>query len=409
MDASELGGAESDPQLFQEMGASELGVEEPDPQVADQDRQTEHTPQIKQIGLDTYRSTAAVSLASPMANSISIEKTGIQSLSLPNIQRSSTVDHARIHASNTTLERKLNGPPITTEIKPSNQSLGQTHNSNVVESKLQVTEAKQPRVLPSSPSKSVIVNPQKYFVNKENKPNILLKSTTQKPMLGAAKKFVKKARLLQETQTASHKQTVVQKSKSLTPYEISSLLSKGNLTTQVIVHKDKTKDVPLNDSVNSFQDSFHKYAHHNGAVRKDVEHKVSVKKEDIAPREPCIPTPIFKQDPAKYIGDMDRMFATFEDLESSKSVPDHRVQKFLDSLDVWGLSADVPPPLFNWDLGPSDWIDREVAEDLDRMALTERVFMYNWLPKCSLKMRVDPYRSMLRSINKKDPNFNVVW
>ena len=58
---------------------------------------------------------------------------------------------------------------------------------------------------------------------------------------------------------------------------------------------------------------------------------------------------------------------------------------------------------------PEDWNDPELFDDLDTRLVTESVFLNTWLPKFALKIRKDPYRALLRSMNKKDPEFNIIW
>ena len=86
---------------------------------------------------------------------------------------------------------------------------------------------------------------------------------------------------------------------------------------------------------------------------------------------------------------------------------------------VWGGDWDHP------DLHlPDGWQDEQLFSDLDQRADTESIFFHCWLPKFALRIRRDPYRryraalctvlhstvfSLLRTINKRDPEFNIVW
>lgn len=121
---------------------------------------------------------------------------------------------------------------------------------------------------------------------------------------------------------------------------------------------------------------------------------------------------------------MERTFEVFDRLESTTkgSRTEERVRRFMDSLDYWGISDDIPRPVFDGfyqltdsaDLEaaaglPPGWRDEDIFHSLDAMAVSESVFLYKWLPKCSLKLRVDPYRTILRQMNLKDPHFNIVW
>jgi len=122
-----------------------------------------------------------------------------------------------------------------------------------------------------------------------------------------------------------------------------------------------------------------------------------------------------------FIGDWKRMFVTFDNLEeNSVNSVDYRAERFMNNLDSWGITPEVPRPVFDGfslDSDPMDYIGQEVPEDwkddsvfseLDRMAVSENVFLHKWLPKCALRMRVNPYRKMLRALNEKDPYFNIM-
>ena len=133
--------------------------------------------------------------------------------------------------------------------------------------------------------------------------------------------------------------------------------------------------------------------------------------------------PFYKPDESKFLGDMERTYSVIEQSErghSKSSKLDDRLFKFMNNLDRWGASPDLPPPLFDGffqlpleeELGedlPAGWSDPALFDSLDRATISENLFLYKWLPKCSLKMRKDPYREMLRKLNKKDPKFNIIW
>ena len=125
---------------------------------------------------------------------------------------------------------------------------------------------------------------------------------------------------------------------------------------------------------------------------------------------------------AQYIGDMERMFAVFEELDKEKNDTDQKHLEFMKKLDSWGpREGNLNQPLsgFSGDLSwldprgdldlPSVWEDSQLFSELDSRLLTESVFLQTWLPKFALKIRRDPYRALIRSINKKDPEFNIVW
>ena len=125
---------------------------------------------------------------------------------------------------------------------------------------------------------------------------------------------------------------------------------------------------------------------------------------------------------ATFIGDIDRTFETFEQLEikATENEADEKHLGFMKRLDTWGpdKAPDYPfngfygvnSDLDEEDLGlPADWKDTELFSELDVRCKTESVFFNCWLPKFALKVRRDPYRNLLRTINKKDPEFNIVW
>ena len=125
---------------------------------------------------------------------------------------------------------------------------------------------------------------------------------------------------------------------------------------------------------------------------------------------------------AQYIGDMERMFSVFEELDREKNDTDQKHLEFMRKLDRWGpreghlhqslsgFSGDLSwlDPRGDLDLPPG-WEDSQLFSELDSRLLTESVFLQTWLPKFALKIRRDPYRALIRSINKKDPEFNIVW
>lgn len=129
-----------------------------------------------------------------------------------------------------------------------------------------------------------------------------------------------------------------------------------------------------------------------------------------------------KEIEAGYIGDMDRTFAVFEHKDDEM---DDKHIEFMKRLDTWGTAEakNVNHHLDGFyaenrfidkttrdNLGiPEDWDDGEMFDDLDSRVVTESVFLNTWLPKFALKVRKDPYRAMLRSINKRDPEFNIIW
>ena len=90
-------------------------------------------------------------------------------------------------------------------------------------------------------------------------------------------------------------------------------------------------------------------------------------------------------------------------------------------LDTWGgerlekaaYSPFSPGEDDQWELPeldlPPGWRDEHLFSSLDTGHRSEQVFVSCWLPKCALKMRRDPYRALLRTINNRDPAFNQVW
>ena len=125
---------------------------------------------------------------------------------------------------------------------------------------------------------------------------------------------------------------------------------------------------------------------------------------------------------SEYIGNMERMFEVFDELDREKNDTEQKHLEFMRKLDSWGprgerfaqslsgFYGDLSwiDPSGNLDL-PSDWEDSQLFSELDSRLLTESVFLNTWLPKFALKIRRDPYRALIRSINKKDPEFNIVW
>ena len=170
-------------------------------------------------------------------------------------------------------------------------------------------------------------------------------------------------------------------------------------------------------------------------VITDVKDEANIKVEDTAEIKPIN----FEEDPpsidnprlftdlleheAAFIGDIERTFATFEQLEirTKKNEADEKHLEFMKRLDTWGVPKTDPQYPFTGFYGensniedeeldiPSDWKDEELFSELDVRCKTESVFFNCWLPKFALKVRRDPYRNLLRTINKKDPEFNIVW
>ena len=121
---------------------------------------------------------------------------------------------------------------------------------------------------------------------------------------------------------------------------------------------------------------------------------------------------------SSYIGDLERTFAAMEQLEERRRQGEGRQQEekhleFMKRLDTWGQVQVEHEEKDTWmekelDL-PEGWRDDELWQELDTRRRTEQVFVSAWLPKCALKVRKDPYRNLLRTINKRDPEFNMVW
>ena len=124
-----------------------------------------------------------------------------------------------------------------------------------------------------------------------------------------------------------------------------------------------------------------------------------------------------------FIGDIERTFAVFDELSGHDSLEDKHIE-FMKKLDNWGSKGkEVRHHLDGFYSGdnligntdmedlaiPEYWHDEELFEDLDSRLVTESIFLNTWLPKFALKVRRDPYRALLRSINKKDPEFNIIW
>eukprot|EP00088_Acartia_fossae_P029319 TRINITY_DN30177_c0_g1_i3.p1 TRINITY_DN30177_c0_g1~~TRINITY_DN30177_c0_g1_i3.p1 ORF type:complete len:380 (+),score=78.61 TRINITY_DN30177_c0_g1_i3:66-1205(+) len=139
--------------------------------------------------------------------------------------------------------------------------------------------------------------------------------------------------------------------------------------------------------------------------------------------EPIVTEKYSSRPDDSFIGDWKRMFVTFDHLEeNSYNSIEYKVERFMQNLDTWGVSKEVPRPVFDGfscmesdpckDLGldiPQDWMDESVFTEIDRMVVSENVFLHKWLPKCALKMRINPYREMLRKLNEKDPYFNITF
>lgn len=127
---------------------------------------------------------------------------------------------------------------------------------------------------------------------------------------------------------------------------------------------------------------------------------------------------------ATYIGDMERTFQVFDELSMTEPQQDDKHIEFMKKLDDWGVDSNRSAQQFDGfyqgeselmksdmeELGiPDCWRDEELFRDLDSRTETESVFLNTWLPKFALKIRKDNYRTLLRSLNKKDPEFNVIW
>ena len=124
-----------------------------------------------------------------------------------------------------------------------------------------------------------------------------------------------------------------------------------------------------------------------------------------------------------------------EELSSTESHPELKVepkpkskadrhQEFMRKLDKWGVVGNNSRHHLDGfdrdgrkqmrsdlkELGvPDDWEDEETFRYLDSRTEAESVFRYSWLPKFSLKICKDNYRTKLRILNKMDPEFNFVW
>merc|ERR1712043_6146 len=141
-------------------------------------------------------------------------------------------------------------------------------------------------------------------------------------------------------------------------------------------------------------------------LEEKVEEKVAVKTEQEEEEDKLLS--LVEEDPPSV--DKPRQFSDQKHLE------------FMRKLDRWGpreghlhqslsgFSGDLSwlDPRGDLDL-PPDWEDSQLFSELDTRLLTESVFLQTWLPKFALKIRRDPYRALIRSINKKDPEFNIVW
>jgi hypothetical protein len=124
-----------------------------------------------------------------------------------------------------------------------------------------------------------------------------------------------------------------------------------------------------------------------------------------------------------FLGDLERTFATVEALEERRrrgeaaKLEDRHLQ-FMHRLDTWDgspasrLFSPFGPGLVEepgWSLGlPPGWRDEGLEQELDTRARAEAVFVTDWKPKCALKIRKDPYRNLLRTINQRDPKFSVL-
>ena len=125
---------------------------------------------------------------------------------------------------------------------------------------------------------------------------------------------------------------------------------------------------------------------------------------------------------SQYIGNMDSLFEVIDNLDDIKSEAEQKHLEFMKKLDDWGPRGETIKHPFSGFYGsltdldtsgdldiPDDWEDQELFADLDARLVSESVFLNTWLPKFALKIRKDPYRALIRSINKKDPEFNIVW
>jgi len=116
---------------------------------------------------------------------------------------------------------------------------------------------------------------------------------------------------------------------------------------------------------------------------------------------------------ANFIGDLERTFAALEVLETRRARGEAgRVEgrhlEFMRRLDTWGGGEEEEDVWQSEDL-PAGWEDEELFSSLDERKRAEEVFVTGWLPKCALRLRKDPYRNLLRTINRRDPEFNVIW
>ena len=125
---------------------------------------------------------------------------------------------------------------------------------------------------------------------------------------------------------------------------------------------------------------------------------------------------------AQYIGDMDSLYHVMDNLDDMKNETEKKHLEFMKKLDTWGPREENFQHTFSGFSGyvreletsgdldiPEDWEDPDLFADLDSRLVSESVFLNTWLPKFALKIRKDPYRALIRSINKKDPEFNIVW
>ena len=136
--------------------------------------------------------------------------------------------------------------------------------------------------------------------------------------------------------------------------------------------------------------------------------------------------PALVEQEKSYIGDMERTFRALGAVEDRRgkgevAVGEEKRLEFMRRLDTWGgerleeagYSPFSPALDDQWELPeldlPSGWRDEELFTSLDTGHRSEQVFVSCWLPKCALKMRRDPYRALLRTINNRDPAFNQVW
>lgn len=145
-----------------------------------------------------------------------------------------------------------------------------------------------------------------------------------------------------------------------------------------------------------------------------------VRTETIMHVEPAIYPDITNLE-SKYIGNMERTFKVFENLEARtiRTPAEEKVARFMNGLDCWGVNDEIPGPMFDGFFRvqdtlsylelPEDWRDDSLFHQLDEMTLSEQVFLNKWLPQCSLQPRTEPYRNMIRKLNRQDPKFNIAW